>query len=31
MSDQLDVHRNPGRNQRAIPFVVVIQSNRFRA
>jgi toxin CcdB len=31
MPDQLDVHRNPGRNHRAIPFVVVVQSNRFRA
>src|SRR3954464_13854719 len=29
MSDQLDVHRNPGRNRR-IPYVVVVQSNRFR-
>jgi toxin CcdB len=31
MPDQLDVHRNPGRNSRAVPFVVVVQSNRFRA
>jgi toxin CcdB len=30
MPDQLDVHRNPGRNQRAVPFVVVVQSNRFK-
>ena len=30
MPDQLDVHRNPGRNQRVVPFVVVVQSNRFR-
>jgi toxin CcdB len=30
MPDQLSVHRNPGRNHQAIPFVVVIQSNRFR-
>lgn len=30
MPDQMSVHRNPGRNQRAIPFVVVVQSNRFR-
>jgi len=30
MSDQLDVHRNPGRNKRVVPFVVVVQSNRFR-
>ncbi len=31
MPDQLDVHRNPGRNRSAIPFVVVVQSNQFRA
>jgi toxin CcdB len=31
MPDQLDVHRNPGRNRRTVPFVVVVQSNRFRA
>jgi toxin CcdB len=31
MTEQLDVHRNPGRNRRAVPFVVVVQSNRFRA
>jgi toxin CcdB len=31
MPDQMDVHRNPGRNSRAVPFVVVVQSNRFRA
>ena len=30
MPDQLDVHRNPGRNRRTVPFVVVVQSNRFR-
>jgi toxin CcdB len=30
MSDQLSVHRNPGRNRTVIPFVVVVQSNRFR-
>lgn len=30
MPDQLSVHRNPGRNRRVIPFVVVVQSNRFR-
>jgi toxin CcdB len=30
MPDQLDVHRNPGKNKSAIPFVVVVQSNRFR-
>jgi len=30
MTDQLSVHRNPGRNHRVIPFVVVVQSNRFR-
>jgi toxin CcdB len=29
MSDQLSVHKNPGRNKSAIPFVVVVQSNRF--
>lgn len=26
---QFDVHRNPGRNRAAIPFVVVVQSQRF--
>jgi toxin CcdB len=31
MPDQLDVHRNPGRNKAVIPFVVVVQSNQFRA
>jgi toxin CcdB len=31
MTDQLSVHRNPGRNKRSIPFVVVVQSNRFRS
>jgi toxin CcdB len=31
MPDHMDVHRNPGRQQRAVPFVVVVQSNRFRA
>jgi toxin CcdB len=30
MPDQLSVHRNPGRNHRVVPFVVVVQSNRFR-
>lgn len=30
MPDQLSVHRNPGRNNGVIPFVVVVQSNRFR-
>ena len=30
MTDQLSVHRNPGRNARATPFVVIVQSNRFR-
>jgi toxin CcdB len=30
MPEQYDVHRSPGRNQRAVPFVVVVQSNRFR-
>ncbi len=30
MPDQLSVHRNPGRNKGAIPFVLVVQSNRFR-
>jgi toxin CcdB len=30
MADQLSVHRNPGRNHKVIPFVVVVQSNRFR-
>ncbi len=28
--DQLGVHRNSGRNKAVIPFVVVVQSNRFR-
>lgn len=31
MTDQLSVHRSPGRNRQAIPFVVVVQSNRFRS
>ena len=26
---QFDVHRNPGRRQDAVPFVVVLQSARF--
>jgi toxin CcdB len=26
---QFDVHRNPGRNRDAIPYVVVVQSRRF--
>lgn len=26
---QFDVHRNPGRNREAIPYVVVVQSRRF--
>lgn len=30
MPEQLSVHRNPGRNHRVIPFVVVVQCNRFR-
>jgi toxin CcdB len=30
VTDQLSVHGNPGRNRRVIPFVVVVQSNRFR-
>jgi len=30
MTDQLAVHRNPGRNRQAIPYVVVVQCNRFR-
>jgi toxin CcdB len=30
MLDPFDVHRNPGRNQHAVPFVVVVQSKRFR-
>ena len=29
MSDQFSVHRNPGRSVKVIPFVVVIQCNRF--
>ena len=31
MTDRLSVHRNPGRSRQVIPFVVVVQSNRFRA
>jgi toxin CcdB len=31
MPDQPDVHRNSSRNSRAEPFIVVVQSNRFRA
>jgi hypothetical protein len=30
MSNQLDVHTNPGRNKALVPFVVVVQSNQFR-
>jgi toxin CcdB len=30
MPDQLNVHRNPGRNKTVLPFVVVVQSNQFR-
>ena len=30
MPDQLSVHRNPGRNKTVVPFVVAVQSNRFR-
>src|SRR3984957_9516498 len=30
MPDQLSVYRNPGRSLRVIPFVVVVQCNRFR-
>ena len=30
MTDQMSVHANPGRNRWAIPYVVVVQSNRFR-
>lgn len=30
IADQLSVHANPGRNKHAIPFAVVVQSNRFR-
>jgi toxin CcdB len=26
---QFDIHRNPGKNQDTIPFVVVVQSARF--
>lgn len=28
---QFDVHRNPGRNRLAIPFVIVVQPRRFDA
>jgi toxin CcdB len=31
MTDRFTVHRNPGRNKRAIPFVVAVQSSRFRS
>lgn len=31
MTDQLGVYRNPGRNRAVIPYVVVVQSNEFRA
>jgi toxin CcdB len=31
MTDQLSVHRNPGRNSRVVPFLIVVQSNRFRS
>ena len=31
MPDQFDVHRKPGARNPAMPYVVVIQSNRFRA
>jgi toxin CcdB len=31
MPDQLSIHENPGRTRQVIPFVVVVQSNRFRA
>lgn len=31
MPDQFCVHRNPGRNRLHTPFVLVVQSNRFRA
>lgn len=30
MSDQFDVHHKPGAKSPAVPFVLVIQSNRFR-
>jgi toxin CcdB len=30
MPNQLSVHCNPGRNKTVVPFVVVVQSNRFR-
>lgn len=30
-ADQPSVQGNPGKNRRAIPFVVVVQSNRSRA
>lgn len=31
MTDQLYVYRNPGRSRAVIPYVVVVQSNEFRA
>ena len=31
MPDQFDVHSKPGARNRAMPFVVIVQSNRFRA
>lgn len=31
MPGQLDAHRDPGKNKSVVPFVVVVQSNQFRA
>ena len=31
MPEQLSVHRNPGRNRATIPFLLTVQSNRFRS
>ena len=31
MADQFDVHPKPGVRNPAVPFVVIVQSNRFRA
>jgi toxin CcdB len=30
MSNQFDVHHKPGTKNSAVPFVLVVQSNRFR-
>ena len=30
MPNQLSVHRNPGRNKGSMPYLLTVQSNRFR-